>query len=150
MPHSLIDLAVHVIFSTKDRRPFLDDVLKPRLFAYIKAIVRERGARLQNINGPNDHVHLLLSLPTTVALADLMRHVKGGSSHWIRSEFPDRRNFGWQSGFAAFTVSHSHLQHVHEYIDRQPEHHRKLTFRQELLTFLKKHEIAYDERYLEV
>jgi REP-associated tyrosine transposase len=144
----LTDLVVHVIFSTKERRPFLDGALKPRLFAYIKAIAEEHGARLHNINGSEDHLHLLLSLSTTVALADLMRHVKGGSSHWVRQEFPDRRNFGWQDGFAAFSVSHSRLKRVYEYIARQQEHHRKITFRGEFLAFLNKHEIEYDERYI--
>jgi REP-associated tyrosine transposase len=150
MPHSLTDLIVHVIFSTKQRRPFLDAGLTPRLFAYIKAIVRENGARLHNINGSADHVHLLLSLSTTVNLADLMRDVKGGSSHWVHQEFPDRQDFAWQDGFAPFSVSHSRLKHVYEYISRQPEHHKKRSFREELLAFLKKHEIAYDERYVQI
>ena len=148
MPHSLTDLVVHVSFSTKDRRPFLDDSLKPRLFAYIKAIVREHGAKLHNVNGSLDHLHLLLSLPSSVALADLIRFVKGGSSHWLRKEFPDQQEFGWQEGYAAFSVSHSRMNRVYEYISRQPEHHAKVTFREELLAFLKRHEIAYDERYI--
>lgn len=150
MPHSLTDLVVHVIFSTKDRQRFLDDVLRPRLYAYIKAITHKHGARLHNVNGSDDHIHLLLSLSTDVALADLMRHVKGGSSYWVHREFPDREAFAWQNGFAAFSVSHSRLKHVDEYIARQLEHHKRLTFRDELLTFLKKHEIAYDERYLQM
>ena len=149
MPHSLTDLLVHVIFSTKDRRPFLRAALRPRLFAYIKAIVSERGACLHNVNGSDDHVHLLLSLPTTVALADLMRYVKGGSSHWIHQEFSELRSFGWQEGFAAFSVSHSRLNQVYEYISHQPEHHKRLTSK-ELRVFLKKHEIAYDEQYLRI
>ena len=150
MPHSLTDLVVHVIFSTKERRPFLDDGLRPRLsvFAYIKAIVQEHGARLHNINGSKDHLHLLLPLSTTVTLADLMRNVKGSSSHWIHQEFPDRRTFAWQDGFAAFSVSHLRLKQVYDYIARQPEHHKKLTFRDELLALLNKHEIAYDEKNL--
>ena len=72
-----------------------------------------------------------------------------GPSHWVHEEFPDRRNFAWQDGFVAFSVSHSRLKRVYEYIARQPEHHKKLTFRDELLVFLKKHEIEYDERYLQ-
>jgi REP element-mobilizing transposase RayT len=150
MPHSLTDLVVHVIFSTKDRRPLLDDALTPRLFAYIKAIVQERGARVLNINGSPDHLHLLLSLSATVALADLMRFVKGGSSRWVRTEFPDRRAFGWQDGYAAFSVSHSRLDQVYQYIARQPEHHARVTFRDELVVLLKKHEITYDDRYLSI
>jgi REP element-mobilizing transposase RayT len=150
MPHSLTDLVVHVIFSTKGRCPLLDDALKPRLFAYVKAIVQAHGGRLHNINGAEDHLHLLLSLPTTMALADLMRLVKGRSSHWIRQEFPERRHFGWQNGYAAFSVSRSRLSRVYEYIARQPDHHKKVTFREEFLAFLRKHEISYDEKFLKI
>jgi REP element-mobilizing transposase RayT len=135
MPHSLTDLVVHVIFSTKGRCPLLDDALKPRLFAYVKAIVQAHGGRLHNINGAEDHLHLLLSLPTTMALADLMRLVKGRSSHWIRQEF---------------SVSRSRLSRVYEYIARQPDHHKKVTFREEFLAFLRKHEISYDEKFLKI
>jgi REP element-mobilizing transposase RayT len=112
--------------------------------------VQERGAQLHHVNGPADHLHLLLSLPRSVALADLMRSVKGGSSHWVRQEFADHRDFGWQHGYAAFSVSHSRLHHVYEYISRQPEHHAMVTFRDELRAFLKKHEIAYDDRHLSI
>jgi REP element-mobilizing transposase RayT len=150
MPHSHTDLVVHVIFSTKGRRPWLDDSLKLRLFAYIKAVVRERGARLHTINGPADHLHLLVSLSATLALADLMRFVKGGSSRWVRAEFPGHQDFAWQEGYAAFSVSHSRLDHVYQYIARQLEHHAKVTFRDELVALLEKHEIPYDDRYLSI
>lgn len=108
----------------------------------------ERGARLLSINGANDYLHLLLSLPATLALADLMRFVKGRSSHWVRTELEDQQAFKWQGGYAAFSVSHSQLGHVYRYIARQQEHHAKVTFRDEFVAFLKKHEIAYDDRYL--
>jgi len=138
MPHSLADLLIHVIFSTKDRLPILDDDLRPKLFPYMAGIVRERAGKAHIINGTKDHVHLLVSVPTSLSAADLMRYVKGSSSRWIHQELPGRREFGWQRGFAAFSVSRSRYQQVYEYIARQEEHHRQISFKEKLTTFLKK------------
>ncbi len=91
---------------------------------------------------------MLVSVPTSLSAADLMRYVKGSSSRWIHQELPGRREFGWQCGFAAFSVSRSRFRHVYEYIARQEEHHRRVSFKEELTAFLKKHEIEYDETYL--
>ena len=101
MPHSLADLLIHVIFSTKDRRPNLDEDLRSRLFPYMAGIVRERGGKTHFINGTTDHVHMLVSVPTPLSAAELMRHVKGSSSRWVHQQFPGRHEFGWQRGFAA-------------------------------------------------
>jgi REP element-mobilizing transposase RayT len=148
MPHSLADLLVHVIFSTKDRRPVISDDLKARLIPYMGAIVKERGGTPHIINGAKDHIHLLASVPTGLSVAELMRFVKGSSSRWVHKEVPTSRNFAWQRGYAAFSVSRSRFQDVHQYIARQEEHHRKISFQEELVAFLKKHEVEYDERYI--
>jgi len=148
MPHSLADLLIHVIFSTKDRRPILDNDQRPKLFPYMAGIVGERGGKAHIINGTKDHVHMLVSVPTSLSAADLMRHVKGSSSRWVHRELPGQREFGWQRGFAAFSVSRSRCQQVYEYIARQEEHHRKVSFKEELTAFLKKHGIEYDETYI--
>ena len=141
MPHSLADLLVHVIFSTKDRRPIITDELKMKLFPYMAGIVKERGGTSHIINGMKDHVHLLASIPTGLTVADLMRFVKGSSPRWVHQEFPTQKSFGWQRGYAAFTVSRSRFEDVHRYIATQEEYHRKVSFKEELVAFLKKHQI---------
>ena len=148
MPHSLADLLVHVIFSTKDRRPIITDVLKTKLFPYMAGIVKERGGTPHIVNGMKDHVHVLASLPTGLPVAEMMRFIKGSSSRWVHQEFHGMQAFGWQRGYAAFSVSRSRFQDVHRYIASQEEHHRKVSFKEELVAFLKKHQIEYDERYI--
>jgi len=148
MAHTFTNLLTHVIFSTKDRAPYLEPDVKNRLFAYMGGIVRELDARALLINGPADHVHILASLPAKLAPAELIGKVKANSSGWIHKEFPRRRAFAWQVGYAAFSVSHSQRQTVLDYIANQEEHHRKVSFKEELIAFLKKHQIEYEERYL--
>jgi REP element-mobilizing transposase RayT len=148
MPHSLSDVLVHVIFSTKERRPMIADDLRARLFGYMGSIVKERKGIPHIINGTKDHVHMLVSIPTTMSVAEMMRFVKGSSSRWVHQEFGKKRGFAWQSGYSVFSVSRSMFQQVHRYIARQQEHHRKVSFKEELIVFLRKHEIEYDEKYL--
>jgi REP element-mobilizing transposase RayT len=148
MPHSFASLLVHAIFSTKNRLPDLTPDLAVRLFPHMGGIVRERNGIATIINGPLDHVHLLLSLPTTESLADLLRVVKTNSSRWVHEQFPGKREFGWQAGYAAFTVSASRAGAVRDYIATQQEHHRRVSFQEEFVTFLRKHGIAYDARDL--
>lgn len=148
MAHTHTDLLVHIVFSTKDRAPFLDADLKPRLFAYIGGIIRELGGTALRVNGPADHVHLLVLVPTKVAVSDLVGKVKANSSGWVHREFPGKRAFGWQTGYAAFTVSHSQKELVWNYIAHQEDHHRKVSFGEELIAFLKRHQVGYDPRYL--
>ena len=100
------------------------------------------------IGGVSDHVHILLSLPSTLCIAKALQLIKGGSSKWVHETFPQHRLFGWQIKYGAFSVSVSQLHKTVQYIKSQPEHHRKMTFREEFLALLKKHQIAYDERYL--
>ena len=148
MAHTYTNLLVHVIFSTKDRVPLLDAELKPRLFPYMGGIVHELGGTALLINGPGDHVHMLLLLPAKGNVSEFAGKVKANSSGWVHREFPGKWAFAWQGGYAAFTVSHSQKQSVLDYIANQEEHHRKLSFQKELIAFLKKHEIQYDERYI--
>lgn len=148
MAHTHTNLLFHVVFSTKERLPLLDTDLKPRLFAYMGGIIRELGGAALLINGPADHVHLLLALPAKLAVSEVVGKVKANSSGWVHREFPDKWAFAWQTGFAAFTVSHSQKQSVLDYIAGQEEHHRKVSFKEEFVAFLKKHEIEYDEKYL--
>ncbi len=148
MAHTYTNLLAHVVFSTKERAPLLDVALKPRLFAYMGGIIRELGGTALLINGPADHVHLLLFLPAKTALSEIVGKVKANSSGWVHREFPNQWAFAWQGGFAAFSVSQSQKQSVLDYITAQEEHHSKVSFQEELVAFLKKHEVEYDEKYL--
>jgi REP-associated tyrosine transposase len=148
MAHTYSNLLTHFVFSTKDRVPTLELDLKQRLFPYMGGIVRELGSVALSINGPTDHIHILASLPAKLAPAELVGKVKANSTGWIHKEFAQSRSFSWQTGYAAFGVSHSQIQAVLEYIANQEEHHRRISFKEELIALLKKHEIEYDERYL--
>ena len=148
MGHTYSKLMVHVVFSTKDRAPTLDSELKPRLFAYMGGIVRELGGTALLINGPADHVHILMLFPAKIALSEMMGKLKANSSGWVHREFPAKRAFAWQTGFAAFSVSVSQKLAVLDYIAGQEEHHRKLSFKEEFIAFLQKHEVEYDEGYI--
>ena len=148
MPHSYTSLLTHVIFSTKDRQPHLDTDIRGRVFAYMGGVVRELGGSALAINGPADHVHLLVGLPANVALADAMRVVKSNTSRWAHERWPQRKSFAWQSGYGAFSVSRSNVEEVERYIAGQEEHHRHVTFQEEFLAFLKRHGVPYDERYV--
>jgi len=148
MPHSFASLLVHVIFSTKDRRGDLSIDLSARLFPYMAGVVRERNGVPVIINGPADHVHLLTYISTTESITDLVRVVKTNSSRWVHRQFPQHKLFSWQAGYGAFTVSCSRVADVTDYISAQQEHHRRVSFQAEFLTFLRKNGLAYDERDL--
>ena len=100
------------------------------------------------MNGTSDHVHLLVSMPATITIAEMMRIVKAKSSRWVREQFSSERAFAWQAGYGAFSVNHSNVEAVKEYIACQEEHHRKVSFQEELLSFLRKQGIEFDERYI--
>jgi len=135
-------------FSTKERRRLLDPELMPRLASYIGGIIRDMGGTLLDANGPEDHIHLAAMLPPTRAVADVMRDIKAGSSGWIRKEFSGMSTFAWQDGYAAFSVSQSIMPNVVQYIRSQQEHHKKMTFLEELTRLLEKHGIDFDPQYL--
>ena len=100
------------------------------------------------IGGVEDHVHILLSLPSTISIAKALQLIKGGSSKWVHETFPEQNLFGWQVKYGSFSVSASQLDKIILYIKGQGEHHRKMTFKEEFVALLKKHSIQYDERYL--
>jgi len=148
MPQSLACLYVHIIYSTRDRTPLLTPVLRPRLYEYCAGILRSRGAVLASMGGTADHVHLLLSFGRELAVAEAVRLVKANSSKWIHETFPAQSAFGWQAGYAAFSVSWSGVAKVRAYIENQEEHHKGCSFQEELRLFLRRHQVAFDERYV--
>jgi len=148
MAHTFTNLLTHIIFSTKDRMPTLEPNLKERLFPYMGGILSELGATPILINGPTDHVHILAVLPAKLSVAEILNKVKSNSSGWVHKTFPGRSTFAWQIGYAAFGVNPSQKPTALDYLGNQEEHHRKISFKEEFVTFLKKHEIEYDEKYL--
>ena len=145
---SYVSSYFHCVFATKERRPILTPALRERLWAFLGGIARQNEMKALVIGGVEDHVHLLLSLPSTLSIAKAMQLIKGGSSKWVHDTFPEHRLFNWQVKYAAFAVSVSQLDRTIAYIKNQPEHHRKITFHDEFLALLKKHRIEFDERYL--
>jgi REP element-mobilizing transposase RayT len=145
---SYVSSYFHCVFSTKERRPQLTPALRERLWPFLGGIAWHNKMRAIEIGGVEDHAHILLSLPSTLSVAKALQLIKGGSSKWVHETFPERRLFGWQEKYGAFTVSVSQLDKITQYIKSQEEHHRKMTFQEEFLALLKKHRIEYDKRYL--
>ncbi len=148
MSSSYTNLIYHVVFSTKDRRPLLTDDCQARLYEYIGGAIRGLGGVSLGINGTQDHVHVLAKLRPDNALSDVLRDLKANASGWMHDVFPELKDFSWQRGYGAFTVSESNVEKVRDYIARQKEHHQKQSFRDEFLKFLKSNGIEYDEKYI--
>lgn len=136
MSHSYCSASFHIVFSTKDRRKLIDDALRDRLWPYIGGIARENGMNTSAVGGTVDHIHILLSLSSTIAISKAVQLIKGGSSKWIHDNFPSHQDFAWQEGYGAFSVSISGVRDTIDYIDRQEEHHRTRTFEEEFIAFL--------------
>jgi REP element-mobilizing transposase RayT len=148
MPSTYLSLHYHLVFSTKDRVPSIAAAILPRLHEYLGGTVRGLGGVSQGIGGVADHVHLLVGLKATHCLADFMRELKKASSVWMHDEIGALK-FAWQEGYAAFTVSATARAAVQRYIANQAAHHRRRTFREELVELLRRAEVAYDEKYLD-
>jgi len=145
---SYVSSHYHCVFSTKERRPLISTELRERLWPFLGGIARQNQMKAIEVGGMPDHVHILLSLPSTLSFAKALQLIKGGSSKWVHETFPEHRLFGWQVKYGAFGVSVSQLEKIIQYIKDQEKHHRKMTFQEEFLALLKKHRIEYDERYL--
>ena len=148
MPHTYVSNLVHYVFSTKERRKFLAPEIQTHLFPYIGGIARQNRMKALAVGGIEDHIHILLSLPATLDLAKAVQLIKGGSSKWLNDTYFKRREFAWQEGYGAFTVSISHVLETLDYIQNQARHHARRDFKAEFLAILKKHEIEYDARYI--
>ena len=140
------NVVVHLIFSTKLRKPLIAPDIRADLFAYLGGIVRELRSTALIINGTRDHVHMLIRIRPALSIAEIARIVKTNSSGWIRKK--GHKEFAWQSGSGVFSVSDSSVPAVTKYIATQDEHHRKRSFQEEFVAFLKKNKVAYDERYI--
>ena len=145
MSHSFCNLLYHIVFSTKDRQPWLEADMPARLYSYLGGIVREHGGIPIVINGMPDHVHLLVKLGQDEALSYVVRALKSISSRWIREQLPSLASFEWQTGYGAFTVSESQAPRVEQYILNQEQHHRERPFQHEFMALLRANGIRVDE-----
>ena len=139
---------IHVIFAVKGRQSLISAKWEDELYSYITGIIIHKGQKLIRINGMPDHLHLLIGIKPDKALSDLVRDIKANSSRFINEKGWINGKFEWQNGFGAFSLSHSQLTAAINYIDGQKEHHKKSTFREEYVNFLKKYEVEYKAQYL--
>lgn len=148
MPQSLIRNYLHITFSTKNREPFIQPEIEDELYTYLGGICKKLECNPILVGGHKDHVHILCLLSQKIALMNLMEKLKSHSSKWIKTKENRYKQFYWQRGYGAFSVNPAEIDIVAQYIANQKEHHRKRTFKEEYLAFLKKYEVDYDERYI--
>jgi putative transposase len=148
MADSFICCYLHVIFSTKNREPFLTAPIQNRVWSYLGGIAKEHEVIPLMVGGTTNHAHLLLSMPATITIAKAVQLIKGGSSKWISDTFDQPNCFSWQTGYGAFSLGISMLDRTKRYIEQQEKHHQNKTFQQEYLEFLKRYRIAFHERYV--
>ncbi len=148
MPQSLARVVLHVVFSTKNRVPFLKDPdLRARLQAYMAGVLQSIGCEPILIGGVEDHVHVLCNLSRTVTISGLVEEAKTGSSKWMKEQGAAGRDFYWQGGYGSFSVSQSNVEQVRAYVAGQEAHHRQVTFQDEFRVLCRKHGVEMDERY---
>jgi REP element-mobilizing transposase RayT len=148
MSQSLSKVYVHITFSTKNRYPFIDSTIEPELYAYLGGVCKALECHPIRIGGHNDHIHICCLLSKKIAQIKLLEEIKKESSKWLKTKGKRYEKFYWQEGYGIFSVNPSEIEKVVEYIDSQHEHHKKRTFQEELLAFLKKYNVEYDEQYL--
>ena len=148
MAQSYCNLLYHLVFGTKNHRPYLDSPDAQRVHEYLGGAIRNLGGISLGINGTADHVHILAKLRQDRAVSDVLRDIKAGSSGWIHGAFPRMADFAWQDGYGAFTVSQSQAGRLKKYIAGQVDHHRTVSFKEEFIALLRAHGVEYDERYI--
>ena len=149
MPQSLSVVYIYLVFSTKDRRPFLrDPKIRASLHAYLGAVSKKLDCAPILVGGVEDHIHLLARLGRTITQAEWVKELKRVSNQWLKEEATGLADFQWQGGYADFSVSQSNLQQVKEYVAAQEQHHQKMSFQDELRALLRKHQVEWDERHI--
>ena len=148
MAQSLADIILHIVFSTKERHPWIRPDIEEELYQYICGVGRNLGCPVIKINGVEDHIHVLLQLGRTITISKLISEIKSSSSRWIKTKDDHYNKFSWQGGYGGFSVSRPSLEGAKKYLSSQKEHHKTVTFKEEFLTMLKRAQIPYDEKYL--
>ena len=147
--HSFISCHLHCVWSTKERQPLITPALQQRLWPYLGGIARANKMSAIEIGGVEDHIHVLLSLASTLSISKAVQLLKGNSSKWAHETFPEHQAFEWQEGYGALSVGVSGIETTVDYFRRQAEHHRQRSFREELEIFLKKHGYDYKAEMLD-
>lgn len=148
MANTYTQIHLHTIFAVKYRESIIRDSWKDELYRYITGIVQSNKHKMIAINGMPDHIHLLVGIRPTQSISELLQDIKGNSSKWINEKKFLKSRFEWQEGYGAFSYGKSQLKNVITYIENQEEHHKKKTFREEYLDFLKVFEVDFDEKYI--
>ena len=148
MGSTLSNLVYHVIFSTKGREQFIIPEIRNELHHYMGGIIKGEGGVLLQAGGTADHIHIVIRLKPVHSLSEMMQKIKGSSSKWLNEQQRLKHKFAWQEGYGAFTVNESRIPAVIRYVSGQETHHRKQTFKDEFVQILKRHRVAYDERYV--
>ena len=149
MPQSLVQIYLHIVFSTKRRHPYLKDkTLQEKLHAYMSGICNNLDCTALKIGGIDNHVHLLTRHSKNLAISDFMRELKRSSSTWLKTQSQELSSFHWQNGYGVFSISQSHVEVAKKYITNQKQHHAKTSFKKEFIELLKKYSIEYDKRYV--
>ena len=149
MPQSLAQIYLHIVFSTKDRRPLLQDSsLRDEMHNYLGGVCNNLGCPVLRVGGVADHVHLLCRFGRTITIADLIMELKCESSKWAKTKSPSLQDFHWQKGYGVFSISPAHVESLRVYIATQEEHHRVATFQDEFRRLLTKFGLEWDERYV--
>ncbi|KAA5542356.1 IS200/IS605 family transposase [Adhaeribacter rhizoryzae] len=148
MGQSLVKNYIHLVFSTKHREPLIHPPVEAELHQYLGGICNNLECLLIKVGGYTDHIHILCLLSKKIALVKLVEEVKSHSSKWIKAKGEDYANFYWQDGYGAFSINPSEVDAVATYISNQKEHHQNKTFQEEYRAFLRKYQVAYDERYV--
>ena len=148
MPQSLSLIIVHIVFSTKERQPFLDPGLHSAMHAYLATVARNAGCECYRAGGTAEHVHLAIRLPRTITIADLVEKLKTTSSKWFKTQPGGSEVFAWQRGYGCFSVGPKDIEALCDYIDEQEKHHRTQTFQEEFRAFLQRYGVEYNEEYV--
>ncbi|WP_442902264.1 IS200/IS605 family transposase [Flavobacterium sp. C4GT6] len=148
MANTYTQIHLQFVFAIKYRASLISPVWKKELYLYISGIVENNGHKLLAINGMPDHIHIFIGMRPTQSVSDLLQDIKRNSSLWINKKGFVKGKFEWQEGYGAFSYSKSHVQNVINYIHKQEEHHKKQSFKEEYLEFLKKFDIDYNEKYI--
>lgn len=148
MAHSFVRNYIHLIYSTKNRERYLRSDIRKRLWDYTNGIIRNVKSDPIEVNGHEEHCHILFQLHPTLTLSKAVQTIKANTSKWLSETYPELHEFSWQEGYAGYSVSSSQVNKVIEYIQNQEEHHKRVSFQEEYIAFLKAYGIEYDERYV--
>ena len=148
MSHTYASNRVHVVFSTKERHKNLADELQPKLWSYMRGIAKNHGFEVVKIGGTSDHVHALLVVPPAMPLAKAVQSIKGCSSKWLNDTGVAGKDFAWQEGYGAFSVSASQTDGVVAYIENQAAHHARRNYEEEFVELLRRHGIVFDPTHV--